>query len=291
VPLLAESGEDVVAWGLSHGGESNGVTLDLLDRSALATHDLAGIEAVIHLAGLAQGSDSFAEPAEYVTSNTTMEINLFEEFTRQRCLPKVLVVSSGSVYRGDGETPVTEESPVSPSTPYVVSKLAQEMLAWYYSLRGFEVIVARPFNHIGPGQQRGYLVADLASQIAALELSGGNEVTVGNLASTRDYTDVRDVADAYYDLIRNGRPGETYNVCSGRSYSGQEVLARLVELSDRTITVVSNPTLTRPTDVPTVTASNAKIRDETGWAPAIALDDTLADALDYWRRAERAPIN
>ena len=256
--------------------------VDLRDAEAPGKHDLRGLEAVVHLAGLAQASRSFTEPSAYVATNTTMEINLFEALLRQRSFPRVLVVSSGSVYAGRAEL-MTEESTVDPSSPYVVSKLTQELLAWYYAKRGFEVVVARPFNHIGPGQERGYLVPDVCSQIAAIEERGGGEITVGDLTSSRDYTDVRDVAAAYHSLIHQGQPGETYNVCCGESRSGEELVAMLRALSSADITVVTDPKLARPTDTRDVQASNIAIRERTRWAPTIRLETTLIETLDYWR--------
>jgi GDP-4-dehydro-6-deoxy-D-mannose reductase len=280
---IAAGGDEPVAWGRS---QTAGETLrrpDLLDDQAVRQQDLAGIDAVIHLAGLAQVSDSFARPAEYVSANSAMQINLMEALLEQRSFPRVLIVSTGGVYKGGAEL-ITETSLTASGNPYTVSKLTQELLAWYYAQRGFAVIVARPFNHIGPGQGRGYLVADLASQIATSERDGdGGVITVGNLSSSRDYTDVRDVVAAYHRLVESGRPGEIYNVCRAQSYTGQAILTKLAALADRQITVATDAKLARPTDTSTVTASNAKLTRDTGWAPTISLDDTLADVLDYWR--------
>jgi GDP-4-dehydro-6-deoxy-D-mannose reductase len=214
--------------------------------------------------------------------NTAVVTNLFEALIAQQSRPRVLVVSTGGVYNAD-TAPITEESAVNPSNPYVVSKLAQEMLAAYYTKRGFEVIIGRPFNHVGPGQQRGYLVADICSQVASLERAGGGTIAVGDLSSARDYTDVRDVVAAYHALLRYGRSGEIYNVCSGASFTGEQILNRICSLSTVELTVESSEALHRPTEASTINASNAKLRDETDWAPVIPLDQTLADTLAYWR--------
>ncbi len=213
-----------------------------------------------------------------------MQVNLFEALLAQRSFPRVLVVSSGGVYAQSSGV-LTERSATGASSPYVVSKLAQELVAAHYAQRGFEVIVARPFNHVGPGQQRGYLVADLASQTAAGERTGGAEIRVGNLASERDYTDVRDVVTAYCALLERGRAGETYNVCSGRSYSGSEVFARLSAHASVSVSALHEEARDRPLDVMHVHASNEKICLDTGWRPTISLDQTLADTLAYWREA------
>jgi GDP-4-dehydro-6-deoxy-D-mannose reductase len=283
VDLLTRCGEEVVPWSFSET-DDHGPGLDLRDPDALRTQNLGGLDAVIHLAGLAQVADSFANPARYVAENSAMQINLLEELLRQHSLPRVLIVSSGSVYQG-GEAILTEESAVGASSPYVVSKLTQELLGAYYMQRGFHVVVARPFNHAGPGQRPGYLTADIASQIAQLEREGGGQLFVGNLSSERDYTDVRDVVAAYYELITHGRSGETYNVCTGKSYSGKAIVSALVGLAVKPITVVDEPALWRPIDTLAVTASNAKIKADTGWEPLVAIENTLSETLDYWRSA------
>ncbi|MGH2863390.1 MAG: NAD-dependent epimerase/dehydratase family protein [Solirubrobacteraceae bacterium] len=280
--LLRSRGEDVTEWRFSDGDAGSGVQLDLCDARAVVRQDVQGVEAIVHLAGLAQVSRSFSEPQLFMSVNTAVVTNLFESLLAQHSRPRILLVSTGGVYSADAE-PITEDSPVAAANPYEVSKLAQEMLAAYYMQRGLEVIVVRPFNHIGPGQQPGYLVPDICSQVASLERAGGGTITVGNLGSARDYTDVRDVVAAYHSLLEHGRSGETYNVCSGVAYTGEEILKRICSLSTVELTVESSEALHRPTEVSTIHASNAKLRDDTHWAPAIPLDQTLADTLAYWR--------
>ena len=281
VQLLRDRGDEVTAWGLEKA-PSDTVAVDMRARGGVQAQDLRDIDAAIHLAGLAQVSASFEHPAEYVSTNATMEIHLMEALLAQHASPRVLIVSTGAVYAG-GNDVVTEDSPVRPANPYVVSKLTQELLGAYYRERGLDVVIARPFNHVGPGQQRGYLVADLASRIVTLERAGGGILSVGNLATRRDYTDVRDVVSAYAALISDGRSGETYNVSSGVTRSGAEILSGLLELVSAPIEVSEIPALKRPTDTLEVLASNEKLRSHTGWTPTIALATTLADTLSYWR--------
>ncbi|WP_249019027.1 NAD(P)-dependent oxidoreductase [Conexibacter sp. S30A1] len=282
VQILRDRGDEVTAWGLA-ATDSGTTPVDMRNREEVSAHDLRDIEAVIHLAGLAQVSASFLQAAEYVSSNATMEINLMESLLRQNASPRVLVVSTGAVYAG-GSALLTEDSATRSSNPYVVSKLTQELLAAYYLERGVDVIIARPFNHVGPGQRPGYLVADIASQLAALERNGGGRLSVGDLGTKRDFTDVRDVAAAYLALISAGHRGETYNVSSGATLSGEEILHGLLDLVSVPIEVLHNPALRRPTDTIEVRASNEKLRTHTGWKPTIALPVTLADTLAYWRQ-------
>jgi GDP-4-dehydro-6-deoxy-D-mannose reductase len=280
--LLMREGEDVVTWGLAEAPGQADVGIDLCDGAAVRARDMVGFDVVIHLAGLADVGRSFSEPAAYVSANSAMEINLFEALVSQHVFPRVLVVSTGAVYGGASGL-INEDTRGDVTSPYAVSKLTQELLGSYYGKRGFEVIIARPFNHIGPGQRHGYLVADLASQIAAAERDGHGTVTVGDLTSARDYTDVRDIAAAYSCLIRGGRPGEIYNICSGASHTGEEIVGRLLELSTADVTLARSSALTRPVDASVVTASNQKLRQDTAWSPTIPLSTTLRDTLDYWR--------
>jgi GDP-4-dehydro-6-deoxy-D-mannose reductase len=284
---LRARGDDVTEWHFNDAHADPGTVVDLCDAAAVARQDLRNLDAVIHLAGLAQVSRSFAEPAPYLTINALVVINLFEALLHQSSFPRVLVVSTGGVYAATADL-VTEDSPLDPSSPYVVSKMAQENLGYYYAKRDFEVIVARPFNHIGPGQQPGFLVSDVCSKIAELERRGGGTLNVGDLASSRDYTDVRDVAEAYRALLEEGRPGETYNVCSGSSHTGEEIVRALLELAKTPISPKRVASLARPTDASTVSASNEKLRRATGWGPVIPLETTLSETLEYWRNRTSA---
>ncbi|MDA8069762.1 MAG: NAD-dependent epimerase/dehydratase family protein [Actinomycetota bacterium] len=288
VRVLRGRGDEVSAWGLAGAGEGF-AAVDMREAAVVRAQDLGGVDAVIHLAGLAEVSGSFDRPAEYVCTNPVMQVNLMEALLAQRSSATVLVVSSGAVYAGGGEL-LTELSPVRASNPYVVSKLTQELLASYYTERGLRVIVARPFNHAGPGQQPGFLVADIASRLARLEREGGGALTTGNLQTLRDYSDVRDVAAAYAQLITDGWPGETYNVCSGVSRSGREILEGLLGLVSVPVTLGDDAGLYRPTDTLEVRASNQKLCSHTRWRPAIPLEVTLSDTLEYWRaRVQGSP--
>ncbi len=201
-------------------------------------------------------------------------------------------MSSGQIYgmTADSQLPLTETSPMDFSSPYSVAKAAQENLVSMYAKLGLESVIARPFNHIGPGQQPGYLVADLAKQIAELERGGGGTLRVGNLSSRRDFTDVRDIVRAYVLLADSGKAGEAYNVCTGESRSGQEVLELLLGLSDATISVEQDPARMRPADIPELRGDATRIRADTGWRPQIPLEQTLSETLDYWRAGRTSSL-
>jgi GDP-4-dehydro-6-deoxy-D-mannose reductase len=246
--------------------------------------DFSNIDAVIHLAGLAVVGPSFEQPRKYIDLNAGIQINLFETCIEQGSSPKFIIVSSGSLYDPYARMPLSERAPIAPSSPYAVSKITQEALAQYYGKRGFEYIIARPFNHIGPGQREGFIVPDFAKQIIEAERGTTNEMLVGNLEAKRDYTDVRDIVRAYRLLAEKGTSGEIYNICSGNSYSGQEILDNMLTKSIAKIAINQDIALMRPSDIPEIIGDHSKITKDTGWEPAISLDDTLLDSLEYWRQ-------
>ena len=286
VEQLQKNGKHVIATSNNHANlpeDIEVVQLDLTDAQAVGSLDFTEIEAVFHLAGLAAVGASFTAPNKYLEVNAGIQFNLFEECIKQKAKPRFLIVSSGNVYDPKSPLPLTESSPVKPTSPYAISKLAQETIGQYYGGRGFEVVFSRSFNHMGPGQQEGFIVADFAKQIALAEKNGEGKILHGNLDAKRDYTDVRDIARAYSLLIEKGRPGETYNICSGHTVSGHEILSGLLNLTDARIEPARDESLMRPVDNPEIYGSNHKINQDTHWQPEIPLEKTLAETLEYWR--------
>jgi GDP-4-dehydro-6-deoxy-D-mannose reductase len=259
-------------------------SVDLLSTDEVKKLDFTGLDAVIHLAGLAAVGPSFNEPEHYMRTNTTIQRNLLDHAVEQHVFPRVLVISSGSLYDSSAPLPISEETFVKPSSPYATSKLAQEKEGLAYQEQGFEVMVARPFNHIGPGQNTGFLLPDLTSQIVQAERDGSNKILVGNLDAKRDYTDVRDIARAYRLLIETGTTGEIYNICSGTSHSGNELLGILLENAHVQIETVLDQKRMRPADTPDIYGIHDKLTAATGWDPTHRLENTVQDVLEDWRR-------
>jgi len=259
-------------------------------RSAAAVHtmlDAMRPDLIIHLAALADVGKSFSNPWETLENNIVSQINVHQAIQMLRLNTRMLVVSSGEIY-GPGSppgVPLHENMPFLPTSPYSVSKIAQDMLGLQYFLsHKMPIIRARPFNHIGPSQKGGFVAADFASQIAAIEAGQRDPVIyVGNLSAERDFTDVRDVVRAYYLMVTLGEPGEAYNVCSGRAYSIQYLLDTLLSYSPAQIEVRQDPTRMRPSDVPRRVGDASKLRQQTGWEPMIPFEQTLLDILNDWR--------
>jgi GDP-4-dehydro-6-deoxy-D-mannose reductase len=281
---LSEAGHTVTGLGLdTHAPE--GITclsLDLLGSEAVHDFDLTSYDGVFHLAGLAAVGPSFEQPLRYISANSGMQINLFEAILAQKASPKMLVISTGGIY-DPAKLPLTESSPLMPTNPYAVSKITQEYLANYYARRSLHTMVARPFNHIGPGQNEGFLVPDLAKQIVAAE-TGGGPVLVGDLSSQRDFTDVRDIVRAYALIMDHGKAGCIYNVCSGKPRSGQSIFDELLKLAHGPVKAEVDKSRLRPAEHGLVYGSHEKLTADTGWEPEIPFEQTLADVLEDWRQ-------
>lgn len=289
VKELSENGVSVIGVGGSIGTHDKSpyvesyLELDLSKPDQAAQIDFSDVSGVVHLAGLAAVGPSFDDPMLYMNVNVGIEVNLFETALKQGVKPRFLIISSGSLYDPKTTLPLSESSRVDPNSPYAVSKIGQEQMALYYTSRGFESMIARPFNHIGPGQGPGFLVPDVAEQIVKIEKGEATEVMVGNLDAKRDYTDVRDIARAYRLLLERGKSGETYNICSGTPRSGHEILEGLLAASGGNVTTKEDSAKMRPSDTPEIYGNHDKISADTGWQPEIALETTLADVIADWR--------
>ncbi len=268
-----------------------GLTLrrvDLRDEHAVEELlDEAAPDMIFHLAAQAFVPESWDDPWGTLENNIRAQLNILHTLARLDARPRVLVIGSADQYgaiRPD-EVPVDESHPFRPDSPYSVSKIAQDMLGLqYYLSHGIPVVRVRPFNHIGPGQNKRFVAPAFASQIAAIEAGKADPVVyVGNLEARRDFTDVRDVVRAYYLALTRGRPGEVYNIGSGKAHSVRELLDLLLSLSPVAIEVRQDPARMRPVDVPVVICDAGKLRRDTGWEPAIPFEQSLRDVLAEWR--------
>lgn len=243
---------------------------------------------VFHLAAQAAPSLSLLQPGETLTNNIIGQLNVLAAAVHLGISPRILVVGSADEYGlvRPEELPVRETNVLRPINPYSVSKIAQDYLGYQYFLsHGLPAVRVRPFNHIGPRQGPGFVVADFAKQIAEAEAGKRAPVVrVGNLRNQRDFTDVRDMVRAYYLAMAQGEPGEVYNLGSERAYGVGEILQRLLDLSPSRIAVEEDASRIRPSDIPAIVSDSSKFRARTGWRAEIPLESTLADVLSYWRR-------
>lgn len=289
-PYLEEQGFEV--FGTIKPGFSpekpNHFEADILDYEGLKkVIDDVSPDYLVHLAALTSPGDSFKNPAETISNNIIGQVNVLEALKDLQLMnTRTLVVSSAEVYGRveEEDLPIDEDTPFNPPSPYAVSKVAQDLLGLqYFQSQNIQAIRVRPFNHIGPHQAPVTAVASFAKQIADIEKGKQDPVvSVGNLEAKRDFTDVRDIVKAYALLFAKGESGEVYNIGSGKSYGIGEVLDILLSFSTKEIVIEKDPDLMRPVDIKDAVCDNTKIK-KLGWEPAISLEKSLEDTLDYWR--------
>ncbi len=244
-------------------------------------------ERIFHLAAQSFVLSSWNAPVETFQTNVIGQINLFEAVREAGLDPMVHIAGSSEEYGlvHPDEVPMKETNALRPLSPYAVSKVAQELLAWqYFKSYGLKTVVTRGFNHTGPRRGQVFSTSSFAKQIAEIE-KGKREpvVHVGDISSKRDWTDVRDMVRAYWLALDKGQPGQVYNVGSGTTRTIQEMLDILLSLSTAKVTVVQDPGRLRPSDVKILWADATKFRNQTGWAPQIPFEQTMKDLLNYWR--------
>lgn len=183
------------------------------------------------------------------------------------------------------ECPISETNPLRPLSPYAVSKVAQDLLAWqYHRSFGLRIVRTRAFNHEGPRRGEVFVTSNFAKQVAEIEAGKRDVLSVGNLNARRDFTDVRDVVRAYLLALQRGEAGAVYNIGSGRLWRIQEIGAILRGLSSVPFEVREDPKRMRPSDVEFLLCDPTRFRAATGWEPVIPFETTLKDSLDYWRQ-------
>jgi GDP-4-dehydro-6-deoxy-D-mannose reductase len=282
----------IVAWHRPGGhpppAGTAGITwrgVDLLDAAAVAAAIATDPpDQVYHLAGATHQGKSFGQATDVLRVNAMGTDHLLRGLAAHAPHARALVTSTGFVYQPNDTDALAEDAPLRPASPYALSKLAQELVARHAAATTpVEVIVCRPFNHLGPRQTADYFAPNFARQIAAIARGHADPVLkVGNLTARRDLSDVRDVVRAYVGLMAGGVPGEVYNVCSGQAVAVRDVLDGLIALSGVRVDVQIAQELLRPVDQPLLLGTRDKIGAAIGWAPAIPLETTLRDLLDEW---------
>jgi GDP-4-dehydro-6-deoxy-D-mannose reductase len=289
--LHAQAPSPVIEWQRLPSGAGAAAhvrQVDMLNREAVRRAIADDRPArVFHLAGAPHVGNAWRDALPTLQVNVLGTHHLLEAIRQEHPASRVLIVTSAMIYR-PGPDALTEDAPLVPSSPYGLSKLAQDQLARLAATQdGLDVVVARPFNHIGPGQDPSFAVASFSRQIALIEAGHvPASLRVGNLEARRDLTDVRDVVAAYLQLMasRSHAPaGSAFNVCSGRAYRIGDLLDALLRLATVPIAVAADPERMRPSDVPLLLGSHDRLTRMSGWLPRVAINDTLADTLAWWR--------
>lgn len=264
---------------------------DLLDSASLdAWLQDDCPDAVIHLAGQTFVPEAFRDPAQTIKVNLLGTLNLLQALKRRGFGGTFLYVSSGDIYGQVDEVnlPINESLAPRPRNPYAVSKVAAELLCqqWSYS-EPWRIIVARPFNHIGPGQGEAFVIPSIARQLIRVRQGlQANQLEVGDVDVTRDFLDVRDVLHAYLALLEHGRNGEVYNVCSGVEQRVRDLIAQLATLAGVEVELVQDASRLRLSEQRRVVGCSKKLQKETGWKPGVSITETLQSVLSDWAARE-----
>ncbi len=281
-----ERGEDGLSW----------LTCDL--RRPAEVHKAVRQvrpDRVFHLAAQSFVPASWEDPEETFSHNVFSTMSVLQAVTDLCPAARVHVACSAEEYgfRGRGDrSALKEDSALRPMNPYAVSKVSQDFAAYQYFLsRKLRVVRTRAFNHTGPGQDERFVLSRFAGQIARIEAGKQRPVLpVGNLEAIRDFTDVRDVVRAYRMVLEKGKPGEVYDVCSGKGRRIGDVLDKLLAQSRVKIRVRFDRSLMRSGDAPRLVGDASKLRRQTGWRPEIPFEKTLDDLLEDWRERVRRSV-
>ena len=292
---IAENVPNAEVWGLVWSADPEKapppvqqIEGDLTDISSIrAAIDRVQPEIVFHLAAASSVASSWEHPGRFLEVNAVGTVNLLETVRGTGRDIKVVVSSSGEIYGAVpvDQQPITEDARLAPLSPYAASKAAQDLLsAQYYYGYGIPTIRLRLFHHTGPRRPRQFVASSFAYQIARIERGlDPPRLAVGNLEAIRDFTDVRDVARAYWLAATHGIPGDAYNVCSSRHTSIHRVLDILLTDTEVEVEIAVDPSRLRAADIPYLVGDHTRFSSVTGWQPEIPLVKTLADLLDWWR--------
>jgi len=246
---------------------------------------------IVHLASYSSVAFSWKEPILSFRNNMNIYLNLLESIRKLNLPIRVLSIGSSEEYGNVDEKllPLTEAHIPRPLSPYAVARVSQEMISKVYvDGYGLDIVMTRSFNHIGPFQKDIFVISSFAKQLVEIKKNGNSssELVTGDTSIIRDFTDVRDVVVAYDLLLKKGKAGEIYNVCSGTGTSLNDVIGIMVKILDLNIHIRVNEKLVRPNDNKIIIGSNEKIKREVGWDKVIPLEKSLRDIIDYWQKYE-----
>jgi len=275
---LHESGDDAVGIDREH---------DVTDADSVrSVIEEVRPDVIYHLAALTQVGESFLNPVLFTRVNVLGTKNVVDAAWDFAPDATTVLVSSADVYgvvRPD-DLPLVETFRVAPANPYASSKVeAEHVVRDAVRERAQRVVIARPFNHVGPGQSTSFVIPAIVNRLLEALENGDEQIAVGDLSTRRDFSDVRDVVRAYRMLSSRGLPGEVYNIASGRDVQLSDIVAQLVAEIAPNVRLVTDPSLLRPVEVPVSRGSSEKLRRRTTWEPTISLDTSLHEVIEEMR--------
>lgn len=270
-------------------GEVRLLECDLSDMTAVRNAlEVSRPDAIYHLAAQSFVPSSWVSPLQTLTDNISGQTNIFEAVRSLGLDPAIQIACSSEEYGLvlPNEVPIKETNPLRPLSPYAVSKVTQDFLAYQYFMSyGLRAVRTRGFNHTGPRRGEVFVTSNFAKQVATIEAGKAAPVIkVGNLDAVRDFTDVRDMVRGYVLATEKGKPGEVYNLASGKAITIRAMLDKLIAMARVEVKVETDPARLRPSDVEVLIGDYSKFHADTGWEPKIPFDQTLEDLLNYWRQ-------
>jgi GDP-4-dehydro-6-deoxy-D-mannose reductase len=278
-------GHHLIAHLLDHGDEVLGIDreVDVTDEDAVReVFTTYRPDVTYHLAALTHVGESWDRANEFTRVNVVGTHRVLDAAFDAVPSSTTVVVSTSEVYGivGEEDQPLRETFRVAPANPYSSSKVEAEHVAHdAMRLRGQRVVIARPFNHLGPGQSANFVVPALVTRLLDARERGDRQISVGDLSTRRDFSDVRDVVRAYRLLAEFGLSGEVYNIASGHDVALSDIAAQLVSQLAPDVALVVDASLLRPVDIPIFRGSYQKLNEATGWSPQISLHQTLEDVV------------
>lgn len=242
---------------------------------------------IVHLAAMSSVAQSWNEPVGCFINNMSAFLNLADAVRNNNVNARILSVGSSEEY-GIYDMPMQESFTLHPKSPYSVARLSQEYMSKLYVDRfGLDIIMTRSFNHIGPRQSTRFVIPSFIEQL--VNIASGkieNKMMVGNIDVIRDFTDVRDVVDAYWRIIKKAKNREVYNVCSGRGVKLRDIIDMAANHLGIKPNICVDPARVRANDVPRVIGDNTKLKTELGWGPKYKLEETIADMVNYMQKSK-----
>lgn len=260
-------------------------SLNLCDEKAVHnTIEQYKPDYIVHLAAVSSVAKSWEDPAGCFLNNNAAFLNLAEAIRKTEINARILSVGSSEEY-GIYDKPMKENFVLHPKSPYSVARLSQEYLSKLYVDRfGLDIVMTRSFNHIGPGQSTQFVVSSFIDQL--VDIADGkteNKMMVGNIDVARDFTDVRDVVDAYYKILTCASNRQVYNVCSGKATKLRDIIDMASNKLQIKPNIIIDKSRLRSNEIMVVVGDNTKIKSELGWKPKYTLEQTISDIISNQR--------
>lgn len=271
--------------------------IDLLSRDGVEfiIHEFQP-DYILHFASYSSVALSWKNPVQSFQNNTNIFLNLVDAVRKFNMNTRLLSIGSSEEYEAVNveDLPLKEDHKLNPGSPYAVARMSQELLSnVYINGYGVDIVLTRSFNHIGPGQKDIFVLPSLAKQLIEIKKSGNNRgnIVAGDVSIVRDFTDVRDVVRAYYLLLKKGKKGEVYNVCSGIGMSILDIITMMAKQLNIEVDIIMDDRLIRPADIKIIIGANEKIKRAVGWKNTIPLEKSIKDVLLYWGNDSKTVSN